>query len=622
MRVRIDLLGPLQLVDDETVVTPSAPKLRQMLALLSLQANKVLQTDQLIDELWGSVPPRSALATLQSYIYQLRKILRAGNGRAIDTTSDTAKLCTWQTGYQLVVPTSSVDAHRFEQLVSQGCGELATGGLGQAAENFRDALRLWRGVPLPDVSLGPLLSAEVTRLVELHRVAVDRRLEVDLQLNRHHDVLGELMALVANEPTNEGLASKLMIALYRVGRRSEALQVYQRTRQALAKELGLEPSPELRRMQSAVLTADPWLDPAMPAPRAPVGLQLARPSQLPPDGPPLHGRDAELRTAQAFLSSGGHTGPAVVQVVGPPGVGKTSFCVALAHRCRSDHPDGQLYLRLSVPGGGSASSWTALGGFLRALGVPNEQLPESVDARRQLFRERTADRRILVVLDDVVDLQQVMDLLPGAGGVLVASRRRLALPMRAATTTLRPLTPQQARQSLAELRTTDSPALDELVELCEGLPLLLAAAAARLAVRPHWSVQRLVERARGERGRLDELATDSLDLRASVKQTCPLMSGPARTLLGAVAARSDETVLVADAAELIRRDESTAESVLEELVELQLLQVDEEDPGTDGFRYRLMHPIRLAVRELARNSLLEEELEPSSLFVSSGSTYT
>ncbi len=605
--MRINLLGPLQLVDDETVVTPSAPKLRQMLALLALRANKVLRTDQLIDELWGSAPPRSALGTLQSYIYQLRKILKAGNGQDLGTPSGTANLCTWQTGYQLVVPTSCVDAHRFEQLVAHGCGELTSGGLDQAAENFQDALHLWRGVPLPDVRLGSLLSVEATRLAELHRVAVDRRLEVDLQLNRHHDVLGELMALVANEPTNEGFAGKLMTALYRVGRRSEALQVYQRTRQALAKELGLEPSPELRRVQSAVLTGDPWLNPATPAPRAPVSLQVSRPSQLPPESPSLRGRDPELKAAQAFLSSGGRSGPAVVQVLGAPGVGKTSFCVALAHRCRPDHPDGQLYVKLSVPGGGSASSRTVLGGFLRALGVPAEQLPDSVDARRQLFRERTADRRILVVLDDVVDLKQVMDLLPSAGGVLVASRRRLALPMRAVTITLRPLTRQEARQSLAELRTADSPALDELVEVCEGLPLLLAAAAARLAARPHWSVERLVERARGEGRRLDELATDSLDLRTSVKLAYPLMSSPARTLLDAVATRSDESVLVADAAALIRGDEFTAESVLEELVELQLLQVDDGDPGADGFRYRMMHPIRLAVWELARDALLEDE---------------
>lgn len=583
-----------------------------MLALLALQANKVIQADQLIDELWGSAPPRSALATLQSYIYQLRKILKAGNGSDSDTLSVTATLSTWQTGYQLVLPASRIDAHRFEQLVARGCGELATNSLDQATESFRGALALWRGLPLPDVPLGSLLSAEVTRLAELHRVAVDRRLEVDLQLNRHHDVLGELMALVANEPTNEGLAGKLMVALYRVGRRSEALQVYKRARLALAGELGLEPSPELRRVQSAVLTADPWLNPATSAARVAAGYSVARPNQLPPEGPPLFGRDEAFGVGRSFLLSGNPTEAAVVQVVGAPGVGKTSFCVALAHRARPDYPDGQLYVKLGEPDGGSVSSRTALGGFLGALGVPKEQLPESVDARSQLFRERTSGRRVLVVLDDVVDLRQVMELLPGGGGVLVASRRRLALPMRAATTTLRPLTPTQARQSLAELGVAESPALDELVELCDGLPLFLAVAAARLAARPHWSVRLLVERARDENRRLDELATDSRDLRASVRRTCPLMSGFAFTVLSAVALRTEESVLVAEVAALVGKDESTTESVLEELVELQLLQVDEAHNGTDGFRYRMMRPIRLAVRELAGDVLPAEEQVPTS----------
>jgi DNA-binding SARP family transcriptional activator len=249
---RFMVLGPLEVIDSRGhVVTPSAPKLRQTLALLLLSANRVTPTASLVQELWGENPPLSALTTVQTYVYQLRKVLgqdssRPGCGGA---------LLTKPPGYVLLVERSTLDACEFETLVTRGRACLEGGNPVEASRVLARALELWTGPALADVASGPLLEAQMVRLNELRMAAQELRIDADMRLGRHRDLIGELKWLVASDRLNEWFYGRLMEALYRTGRRGEALDVYQRLRLVLNEELGLEPSDELRSLQREMLAA-------------------------------------------------------------------------------------------------------------------------------------------------------------------------------------------------------------------------------------------------------------------------------------------------------------------------------------------------------------------------------
>ena len=245
------VLGPLQVEVDGSDCTPSAQKLRTVLAMLLMSSNSVLAGDAVAEELWGAQPPASARNTLQSYIVHLRHSLEGDDRARIETRSY---------GYELVVDRRAVDLTEFREHIAASYHARLRSDLERARELLDSALRLWRGRPLVNVPMGPMLQASYSYLNELWLSAVERRIALDVELGRHHDVLGELTLLVRQHPLNENLTAQLMVALYRSGRRYASLEAYRNLRQALAEEIGLDVCPALQRMHHAVLTCDPMLD--------------------------------------------------------------------------------------------------------------------------------------------------------------------------------------------------------------------------------------------------------------------------------------------------------------------------------------------------------------------------
>lgn len=603
--VEINLLGPMEVFRHGVILTPSAPKLRTVLSLLAVQARIVVRTDKIIEELWEDNPPASVTTTLQTYIYQLRKLLRLGTSPNVDSAGDTpadAALRTSPYGYALVLDPDMLDTIRFERLSDQGRRELEAGDTNAAAETLSRALRLWRGPALVDVGHGPVLRAESLRLEEMLKNALERRIEADLHLGRHHELLGELTRLAAEQPTHEGFQAKLMLALHRAGRRSEALKIYQRTRSTLATELGLDPSNDLEQLHRAVLDADESL--ALPRPRTPVRLNRSRPPrQLPPEGSALMGRQPQVGALLAALSARQHHAPPVVVITGPPGSGKSALCAQVGHRANGPYPDGQLYARLLDAHGRPADPRDVLAEFLRAMDVPEDRIPATLSERSRLFRTWTADRHVLVTLDDVVQTDQLLPLMPASPdcGVLVTARRQLSAPEVTATVELGPLNVEEGMRLLTNVLgkhriAQDEAAAHELVRLCDGLPAALQAAAARLQLRPHWPLSKLVK---GIKGETAEPGTShhELFLYPSVELSYRLTPSAVQSAFRMLTRLDVSTFSPHLTAHLLRISEIQAERLLDELVEFQLMMAE---PGgeSDVLQYRFLPSVRAAARQL------------------------
>lgn len=255
----IELLGPLSVRINDVPVMPAAAKPRQVLAMLALNAGRVVTVSTLIEELWGDQPPPSALTTLQTYILDLRKRMAAAMGPGQDPKQ---VLRTRHCGYLLDAQDAQIDIEEFSRLALAGRAAAEAGNIRGAAELLGCALTLWRGPALVDVRRGRVLELEATALEETRLAVLSRRIEADLVLGRHADILGELMALAARHPLNENFSAQLITALYRTGHTARALQAFHRLRSSLVDELGIEPSAQLQRLQQAVLSRDPSLDAA------------------------------------------------------------------------------------------------------------------------------------------------------------------------------------------------------------------------------------------------------------------------------------------------------------------------------------------------------------------------
>lgn len=256
----ISVLGGLTVRENGVSITPTAPKPRQVLALLALRADRIVTVPTLTEELWGAEPPRSARATLQTYVLQLREMIgaaleRDAEGAAPRSAKDV--LVTTPGGYQLNTTGGSHDVREFERLAGLGYRAMDAGDFPGAARQLGGALSLWTGAAFADVRTGAQLSPEVKRLEETRLCALDQRIDADLKLGRHRELLGELSVLVTRHPMHETLHGQFMLALHRSGRRTEALETYQRLRRALIGGLGLEPSAGLRRLQLSLLMAGP-----------------------------------------------------------------------------------------------------------------------------------------------------------------------------------------------------------------------------------------------------------------------------------------------------------------------------------------------------------------------------
>ena len=247
------ILGPLEVVEDGRPLPLPGPRQRGLLAFLLLHANQVVSADRLIEELWPGEAPDQGAAALQASVSRLRKALGSG----------ASHLATVAPGYVVRIDGAQLDVRRFERLVE----EAAATDSAAAAGMLREALALWRGPALADLAYEPFAQAAIVRLEDLHLLAVERRIDADLALGRHAQLVSELEALVAAHPLREGLLAQLMLALYRAGRQAEALECYRVARQALVDELGIDPGPALQELEQAILRQDPSLDLAPRGPR-------------------------------------------------------------------------------------------------------------------------------------------------------------------------------------------------------------------------------------------------------------------------------------------------------------------------------------------------------------------
>lgn len=257
--MEIQVLGPLCAAVNGDSIVPTAAKPRQVLALLALHPGRVVPVSTLMEEIWGTHLPQSAMTTLQTYIMQLRRHLGTAMGPDAPGAAKNV-LATRHSGYLLQIPPDCVDVHTYERLAAQGQEAFEEGRDESAARCFRQALALWQGPALVDVRLGQVLEIEVTRLEESRLVTVERRIDADLRLGRHAELIAELTDLTARHPQHEGLHAQAMLALYRSGRQAAALNVYRRLREGLIEDLGVEPSPQVQRLHQAMLAVDPELD--------------------------------------------------------------------------------------------------------------------------------------------------------------------------------------------------------------------------------------------------------------------------------------------------------------------------------------------------------------------------
>jgi DNA-binding SARP family transcriptional activator len=417
------VLGPLEVEVDGAPLDIGGPQLRVILALLLASAGRVVSVAAFVDGLWGQHAPQDADRTVRTYVSRLRKALMP----AAAAFSVPELILTRSPGYLLLDHRGTVDSTRFEELARAGRQALAEDQPGVAAERLASALALWRGAAYGEFGSFAALGAEGMRLEQLRRNTVQDRIDADLANGRDCELVAELEGLTVAHPGHERLWGQLMTALYRAGRQADALEAFRRARQVLVQDSGVEPSPSLAEIHRQILAQDPCL---LATPYAsPREIPTIRPAQLPPAVFAFTGRHSELDTLDATHTPKDGTWPATITVsalCGAEGVGKTALAVHWAHRVARRFPDGQLYVDLYGfdPVEPALHPTDALVAFLGAFGVPAERIPESLDARTTLYRSLTANKRLLVVLDNARDAEQIRPLLPSSPGsaVIVTSR--------------------------------------------------------------------------------------------------------------------------------------------------------------------------------------------------------
>ncbi|MFF2080523.1 BTAD domain-containing putative transcriptional regulator [Kitasatospora sp. NPDC058162] len=625
------LLGPVEALRSGERLVLGGPKPLSLLTALLLQPRQVVGSARLIDLVWGEQAPATATALVASYVAALRRGLGAEADRLLLTRSP---------GYLLAVDGEQLDAWRFERGLAEARGAVERGDAEQAVDAFDTALALWKGERALEGIDQPFAEAESARLGRLRIDGIEERAAARLSLGCDGELVSELTALCAQHPLREPLRGQLMTALYRMGRQADALRVFQEGRELLSEALGIDPGPGLRLIHQAILTEDavvlsaptPTPPPrsrsrardAEPGPTAPTPPRSALiPRQLPFAARDFVGRQQEVGWIERALGATGgadrhsgpdrHPGAADVAVLsGRAGCGKTALAIHVAHRLASRFPDGQLYLNLRGTAELPVGPHDALGRMLRALGVDAALLPTGLDERAEQYRMLTADRRILTVLDDAANEEQVRSLLPGTTScaVLVTSRGRLPVLEGAVVLDLAVPAVDDSVAALARLvgaeRVAAQPeAAREIVDLCGRLPLAVRVAGARLAGRPHWALTRLASRLRDERTRLDELTAGDLDVRASLTLSYTGLSPTARTALNRLGLLSPADLPAWIVGPLVDTGPTAAEDVVDELVDAQLLDA----VGTDAAgqtRYHLHDLVRLYAAEHGRREPEQE----------------
>ncbi|RKS09254.1 DNA-binding SARP family transcriptional activator [Nocardiopsis sp. Huas11] len=613
MTVEISVLGDIETrIGGRTVDLGHMRRQSVFLGLLA-DANQLVPVDRLIDRVWGQHPPGSALPSLYSYVSRLRTALAPAGGDAMVERRPG--------GYVLSLSDDAlhaVDLHRFRRLTSlarDSPAEDASLGL------LEEALSLWRSDAFGLLDTPWVNTFREGLHLERFRAELDRN-DLLLRQGRQAALLGDLLSLAERHPLDERLIGQLMLTLYREGRAAQALQHYERTRNALAGEMGTDPGTELRDLHLRILNADPALNAPAPTPSAvPSPVQpsppsepsaVPLPSQLPSPPPLLAGRGSEL----AELDTVSEPGSSPITVVcGLGGVGKTSLALRWAHDNLDRFPDGQLYVNLHgfSPSTSAAKPQTAVHDFLIALGMDKKAIPTSAEAQIGLYRSLLSGKRVLILLDNARDAEQLRALIPGSPScvVLITSRNRLSglvAAEGARSVALGPLTPAEAHQLLAarigEHRVAAEPeAAGSIITGCGRFPLALAVAAARAASDAHLPLAELAAELHGAETRLDALDTGDLQtsLRGVLDASHRALPEAAARLLSLLGLLPGQNIGLTAVAALAGLTPPRTRALLRTLEAAHLVQ--QPLPG----RYELHDLVRLHGRERAEEDLPEED---------------
>lgn len=595
----------------------AGPSEQKLLAVLLLNAGRTVPLTDLVDALWDEAPPATAVKQVQNVAGRLRRILAQA--------SEPDPIVTRGGGYQFRVGTNSLDTRKFEAKVAKAEAATLAGKIDETARLLRDALELWRGPALSGLR-GKFIETAARSWDERRCDAQERYFHACITLGEHRLIIADLQALVSAHPMRERPVGQLMLALYRCGRRAEALALYRDTRRLLADELGIDPGPELWRLHQQILAGGQGRqleDGQVPdRPAASQNLAVSRdalagpptvPRQLPAAPRNFAGRTSELRALATLLDGEPETGGTVLisAISGMAGVGKTALAVYWAHQTAVRFPDGQLYIDLRGfgPSVTPVAPAEALRGFLSALNVPPERIPVSMDERAALYRSLLARRKILVVLDNARDTAQVLSLLPGSSGCLVVVTSRNQLTQLVADgaypVILGPLKATEARQLLAgrlgEARLAAEPAsTGNVIDLCVRLPLALSIVAARAATSPALPLAVLAADLRDARARLDALdAGDDASVRVAFSWSYRRLTGLAAQMFRRLGCHPGSDICRDAAASVADMTGPDAMAALAELTRAHLLN----EYASDRFS---MHDL---LRAYAAERSAEEEHE-------------
>jgi DNA-binding SARP family transcriptional activator/tetratricopeptide (TPR) repeat protein len=554
---------------------------RCVLAVLARDANRVVPAALLLERVWADRPPQRARNALSSYVSRLRQAFAPFDGVAVTRRFG---------GYALDVDPMAVDVNRFEDLVARA-GAAAPG---EAVLLLDRALGLWGGEALAGLDTPWAAGTRVTLAARRLTAELDHA-DVALRLGRHASLLDGVVARAAAHPLNERAAGQAMLALYRCGRQADALHHYERLRRALAGEVGADPCADVRQLHHRILTTDPAL---MVAERGDPGAEPVAdgtapvvPRQLPPPPRLFAGRAAEIAALEAMLESTANPGATTVAVSGTAGVGKTALAVHWAHRVADRFPDGQLYVDLRGFGRDDAvaTPTEAVRELLTALGIAPKRIPAGLAAQTGLYRSLLVGKRILIVLDNARDADQVRPLLPGAAGCMVLVTCRTELTGLLAVECAHPLTlgllpADDARDLLARRigagRVDAEPdAVDDIITRCARLPVSLAIVAARAATRPLFPLRALADELAGAAHDLDVFADGdpATDVRAVFSWSYRTLSDTGARLFRLLGLGPGRHVTVAAAASLAGLPPPRTRRLLAELARAHL--VDEDAPG-------------------------------------------
>ncbi|NEC86710.1 tetratricopeptide repeat protein [Streptomyces sp. SID12501] len=583
--VELLALGPLELWHDQQQHELGSLKERCVLAVLIHARGEPVSADALMDRVWDGDPPPTAVDTLHSYLSRLRGRLRraVGDDRA-RVERPSSRL------YQLRADPEDIDLLRFQRLRSDAVAAAARGEHELAIGLLRTAETLWRSEPLTEFADSSWAQAARARLIEDHRRVREERIGLEMELGRHADLVGELQELASQSPFAQKVIGSLMLVLYRSGRHDEALAVYRNTRARLHESQGIEPAAELQQLHLRMLeqdrgllrtTAEPPVSAPSPEPR----------NCLPRDIRDFTGRVGELRILlNESAAEHGRTSALPVTVIhGMPGIGKTSLAVRAAHELSTAYPAGQFYVDMrGYSGQQPLDPADALANLLHSAGWPGE-LPATLDERATRWREWTARRRALVVLDNVRDAAQVGPLLPGSPTcrVLVTTRSRLAGLDGATDLFVDTLSRTEAAALFTRIVgasrvATEPGGLRQIVDACACHPLALQILASRFRHRESWDLQHLLDRLTHASDPLQEF--DGL-MTAVFQCSYTELSGPVRELFRLLALHSGPDITLRAAAALAGPDFGSEPGLLERCVEDLLDSSLLEEPVRG--RYRL-----------------------------------